>query len=342
MSEELHSIADLLLSFENRDDSLVIIYPHVGADGDALGSAQALFLALKKLEINSLVLVDEEQQQKLLFLPGSDQVQVYQEADFEKLAACQKLAFAVDCADSVRVGRRRQLFEQAPQEAVIDHHASSDPTGELRLIDITAAATGELIYALIESLEEKTEQELLDHAIATCLMAAIISDTGSFGFSNTTARTFRVASKLMAWPLDLAGINFIMFYRTSRPRLQLAGAVLNKARFELDGRIAIGFVPTGLMEEIGALDEDLDGLVGQLRNAEGVEVAFLLREQPDGSIRVNIRSNENFNAAKFACLFEGGGHVRAAGLTLTGINLQEGIELILAEAKAFMQKAKLK
>lgn len=342
MSEELQRIADLLLTFEGQDNSLVIIYPHVGADGDALGSAQALFLTLSKLNINSLVLVDEKQQQKLLFLPGSDQVRVFDEADAEALAACQKLAFAVDCADSVRVGRRRQLYENAPLHAVVDHHASSDPTGDLRLIDITAAATGELIYALVKCLEEKTEQELLDYPIATCLMAALISDTGSFGFANTTARTFRVASQLMAWPVDLANLNFIMFYRTSRPRLQLAGAVLNKARFELDGRIALGMVPAGLMEKLGALDEDLDGLVGQLRNAEGVEVAFLLREQMDGSIRVNIRSNENFNAAEFACLFEGGGHVRAAGLTLTNVNLEEGAELILEEATDFIQKGKSK
>lgn len=332
MREDLMRIADLLLTFADQDECLVILYPHVSADGDALGSAQALFLALGKLGVSSLVLTDEPPPQKLQFLPAIDQVRVYEESDWTTLEGRQQLAFAVDCADAARTGRRQPLVERAPLMAAIDHHISAGPTIGLRLIETTAAATGELIYELIRLLEEMTDTRLLDRPIATCLMAAIVSDTGSFNFSNTTAQTFRIAASLMEHQVDLVRMSYMMFNRTTQPRLHLTGAVLASARFEMDGRIAIGHVPAGLMQRLGAIDEDLDGLVGQLRSAEGVRVAFLLREVGEGIIRVNIRSSEHFDAARFASRFHGGGHPRAAGLTFTGKTLTEATGLILREA----------
>ncbi len=339
MRDGLRSLAELLLTYADREDQLVVIYPHVSADGDALGSAQALFLALAKLGVCSLVLADEAPQDKLTFLPAIEQVEVFSEDRHAALASRQKLAFLVDCADAPRTGRRQPLAEQAPRMAAIDHHASAGPTSGLRLIETTAAATGELIQELIVLLEQLTETELIDRPIATCLMAAIVSDTGSFAFSNTTAQTFRIAASLMEQKVDLVRIAYMMFSRTSQARLRLAGAVLSGARFELDGRIAIGQVPAGLMQQVGAADEDLDGLVGQLRSAEGVRVAFLLRELPGGLVRVNIRSSEHFNAADFASRFNGGGHPRAAGLTFTGLSLDEAAGLILREAAATLAAA---
>lgn len=341
MREGLCRIAERLLSFADQDSSLVILYPHVSADGDALGSAQALSLALARLDIDNLVLADEPPAQKLQFLPAIEQVVVYEESAREELERRQSLAFAIDCVEPARTGRRQALVEKAPLLAAIDHHTTAGPASGLRLVETTAAATGELVYELIRLLEEMSDCVLMDRAIATCLMAAIVSDTGSFSFSNTTAQTFRIAAGLMEFQPDLVRMSYLMFTQTSKARLHLTGAVLAGARFELDGRIAVGLVPASLMRQTGAVDEDLDGLVGQLRSAEGVQVAFLLRELDNGLglVRVNIRSSEHFDAARFASRFNGGGHPRAAGFNFTGLTLTEAAERVLREAAALLTAA---
>jgi hypothetical protein len=163
-------------------------------------------------------------------------------------------------------------------------------------------------------------------------MGAILSDTGGFVFSNTTSNTFRIAAQLMNERLDIRQMTYLLFDETSQTKLRLTGEVFSNARFLSDGRVAIGTVSQEQMRRLGAVDEDLDGLVGQLRSAHGVDVAFMLREMPDGTIRVNIRSDERFVAADFASRFGGGGHPRAAGMTLSGISLQAASEWVAGKA----------
>jgi len=331
MPEGLRRIAEALLSRADQE-GLVILYPHISVDGDALGSALALFLALEKLNVPSLVLVDEKPPVKLAFMPDFSRAVVFDESDQPALAKRQSLAMAIDCADPGRVGRRKALFETAPETAAVDHHSSAGKSEGLKVVETTASATGELIYQLIRILEELTDCPLMDRSIAVCLMGAIMSDTGGFVFSNTTAATFRIASELMREPLDIRQMTYQLFDETSQTKLSLTGHVFSNARFLLSGRIAIGTVSKQLMNQLGAADEDLDGLVGQLRSAAGVDVSFMLREMADGSIRVNIRSDERFNAAEFAAMYSGGGHPRAAGMTLTGMTLDEAADLITLKA----------
>lgn len=331
MREGLQRIAEALLS-RAEQEGLVILYPHISVDGDALGSALALFLALEKLDVPSLVLVDEVPPKKLDFLPGQDRIQVYEDTDLATLSKRQTLALAIDCSDSGRVGRRQALFNSAGETAAIDHHVSAGKSVGLKLVETTASATGELIHALIRQIEEMTECPLMDRSIAICLMGAILSDTGGFVFSNTTATTFRIASELMNEQLDIRKMTYQLFDETSQTKLRLTGDVFSNARFLADGRIAIGLVTQELMSRLDAKDEDLDGLVGELRSAEGVDVSFMLREMPDGAIRVNIRSDEAFNSAEFAAVYGGGGHPRAAGMTLTGMTLEEAADLVARKA----------
>ena len=331
MPEALRRIAQALID-HSEHDGLIVLYPHVGADGDALGSALALSLALDELDVASLVLLDEAPPAKLSFMPDLDRVRVFSQEDQRSLALRQSLALAIDCTESSRVGRRQELFESAPNKASIDHHKSAGQSDGLRWVETTASATGELIFQLIRLMEEMTETTILDRPIAICLMGAILSDTGGFVFSNTTANTFRIAAELMNERLDIRQMTYLLFDETSQTKLRLTGEVFSNARFLSDGRVAIGTVSLDQMRRLGAVDEDLDGLVGQLRSAHGVDVAFMLREMPDGSIRVNIRSDERFDAADFASHFGGGGHPRAAGMTLSGISLQEASDWVAGKA----------
>lgn len=324
-------LADRLLAAREIPGS-IIIYPHIGIDGDAIGSALALAIVLEQLGVKVRLPLDEEVPDRLLFLPSLDRIEPFDEALIEEMAADQQLALLLDCSDGDRAGRRKALFDLAPQVAVIDHHVSGGESGTLRWVDPQAAATGEMVFELILELEKRLKTQLIDKNIEILLLTAIISDTGGFVFSNTSARTFRTAAALMDRQIDLRRITYHLFDLTSQERLRLMGRVFTEARFHCDGRLAMALADQKLITSCGASDADLEGVIGHLRNVAGVEVAFLIRELADGTLRVNIRSSDDFNAAQFARLFGGGGHAKAAGLQLKPMNLDAAADLIIDKA----------
>ncbi len=323
-------IIERLLSLRNQP-GIITLLPHVSADGDALSSALALALATRPLGLQTRVLVDEPVIPRLCFLPGVDQVEVFTCGIPPAWLAQQQMSIAIDCADSERVGCRQLIYDQAPQQAALDHHVSSGDSDHLKYVDPTAAATGEIVTELIEELGRRTATDLMTPEIAMLLMTAIISDTGGFVYSNTSARTFSIAARLMAAQPDLRRITYQLFDLTSQARLRLTGRVYSHTRFAFDGKIALAVVDQTTLQACQANDSDLDGIVSDLRNVAGVEVAVLIRELADGTIRVNLRSGVKFSAADFARRYGGGGHPRAAGLTLRGQTVDLATELMLTE-----------
>lgn len=325
------NILDQLLALRGQP-GLIVLYPHVSADGDALGSAVALSLVLQALGFTVRIPVDEPVSPRLRFLPAIDQVEVFDPEQPADWASAQLMAIAIDCTESARVGCRKPVYDQAPLQASLDHHVSSGESSELKLVDPSAAATGEIIADLIDELISRLAMPLLTAEVATLLMTAIISDTGGFVYSNTSARSFKTAASLMAAEPDLRRITYQLFDLTTQERLRLTGRIFTDAQFANQGRIALAVVDQALMNTYQTSDHDLDGIVAELRNVAGVEVSFLVRELSDGAIRVNIRSNDLFSAAEFARQYGGGGHPKAAGMTLRGHVLADVVAMILAEA----------
>ncbi|MDD2457012.1 MAG: bifunctional oligoribonuclease/PAP phosphatase NrnA [Eubacteriales bacterium] len=324
-------IAEVVLDVIRTKESIGI-YPHVGADGDALGSAIGLALALKQAGASARVFVDERINPRLGFLPALDLVSAYADLDTKTWPQNQALAVAVDCTEPERLGCRQELYRDAPIQAALDHHVSSGESGGLRLIDPLASATGEIIFELIKELENQLDQPLLTQDAAMALMTAIVSDTGGFVYSNTTARTFAIAAQLMAYDPDLRLITYRLFHESTKIQLRLRGEIFSKAQFLFDDRLTYARVDQGLMQQFSATDTDLDGFVSELRSVSGVEVAFMFRELSDGAIRINIRSNESFHASDFARPFGGGGHAKAAGMTIRHQSLDEVVDLVVAQA----------
>lgn len=324
-------IAEVVLEVIRKKDR-VGIYPHVGADGDALGSAIGLALALNQAGATARIFVDEKVNPRLLFLPALDLVSVYADLDTQTWPQDQALAIAVDCTEPERLGCRQELYRDAPVQAALDHHVSSGESGGLRLIDPQASATGEIIFDLVTELEGQLGQSLLTQDAAMALMTAIVSDTGGFVYSNTTARTFAIAAHLMAYEPDLRQITYRLFHESTKTQLRLQGELFSQAQFLQDDRMAYARVDQALMQRLVATDTDLDGIVSELRSISGVEVAFLFRELADGAIRVNIRSNDHFHASDFARPFGGGGHAKAAGMTIRHKTLDEVVDLVVAQA----------
>ncbi len=315
------------------------LFPHVGADGDALGSSIGLALALNRAGARATVFTDEPVSERLSFIPAIQLVLVYRDLQADTWPQHLDLAIAIDCMEPERLGCRQDLYLKSTIQAALDHHVSSGESGGYKMIDPTAAATGEIIADVISELENRTGQPLFDRDSAMALMIAIISDTGGFVYSNTSARSFATASKLMTYGPDLRLITYRLFDETSKTRLRLTGRIFNEAVFLADNRLVYAAADQELLRSLDASDSDLEGIIAELRKVSGVEVAFMFRELTDGSIRINIRSNDYFHAAQFAAQYGGGGHAKAAGMTLKHQSLPDALASVLQKAQDWLDLA---
>ncbi len=336
MQARLKAIANKILSLRGEDKT-VFIFPHIGVDGDALGSGLSLAVAFKALNIRVQLLLDEEPMARLAFLPRLELAVKYSPEDLPLYDGQISVAIAVDCHQSSRMGMRAELFDQAEVKIIIDHHIVEGDHGSLSLIKTQASSSSELCFDLIEMLEDLTGEKLFNQDIANYLAVGIITDTGRFSFPSTTARCFEQMGYLMQFQPDLNQINNELYERFTLAQALIKGEVLSRARYSQDGRIIASSVSRELLHKTGADDSDLETLPSELRMIDGVDVAFLLRETGNpGEVRINIRSNSCFDAAAYAMKFAGGGHLRAAGMTLYNFSLGQAEEMVLAEAEELL------
>ncbi|MDD2533390.1 MAG: DHH family phosphoesterase [Eubacteriales bacterium] len=330
-------ILDAILETVRRHGAIGL-FPHVGADGDALGSAIGLALALNKAGAKTRVFTDEPVSNRLNFIPALSLVTVHRDLTPDNWPDPMDLAIAVDCTEPERLGCRQPLYLEAEAQAALDHHVSSGESGGLKMIDPEAAATGEIMADLITLLEARLGLSLMDSDSAKALMTAIVSDTGGFVYSNTSSRSFATAARLMTFDPDLRQITYRLFDETSRTRLRLTGRMFCDATFLAEGRLVYASVDQALLRSLDASDQDLDGIIADLRKVAGVEVALMFRELVDGGVRINIRSNDHFHAAQFAALYGGGGHAKAAGMTIKHATLDEAVTIVLVKAGEWLEQ----
>ncbi|HPE38197.1 MAG TPA: DHH family phosphoesterase [Bacillota bacterium] len=319
-------------------DKSIGIFPHARVDGDCVGSAVALCAALRKNHLNAYVYLEEAIPPRLAFMQvHEEEIIVVNPTVIDDYVQKIGLAIAVDCSDASRMGTAGSIFEKAPEHVVIDHHASSMSTGKLFYVDPDSASTAELIYQFICDFELVSGKMLMDAYIANNLMVGIQSDTGRFSYQNTTAGTLRIAADLMDAGANVCENAYYLFDVTNAGRVLLHGAAMSAMKLFAHGRIAITTIPLSLVDKTNAPEGAADGLVTTLRDIEGVNVAFVLRETEDGSIRVNVRSNDGFDASGFAELYGGGGHHRAAGFNGNNISMEDFYQDIVAKATAVLE-----
>ena len=307
-------VADALRSLSGHVGG-VLLYPHVGADGDALGACFGFVSALGRAGIDARVVVEEPVAPPFAFLPGAGGAIVFDAALVPSLQAFQTVALAVDCEGPPRIGARADLFRAARVHLVVDHHPPApvsdvDEDGTVRFVDPAASCAGELVLRLVGDLSATAGADLLDRDGATCLMTALLFDTGGFRFSNTNADSFAAAAELVRHGADPRDLTRRLFDEMSPGRFRLLGRAFSAVRYDCGGRVASVSVPQTMLDECGATESDLDGLAGRLRDVVGVEAAFVLRERADGTVRVNVRSGGGFDASVFSKGFGGGGHAR--------------------------------
>ena len=294
------------------------ILPHKNADGDCLGSAYALKLALLSMGKNAFVYEENENNKRLLkILYGTENS--FSDAD---------CAIAVDCGDEERLGERKDYYISHKNKINIDHHPTNTMYGDVNYVDSTAAATGEIIYRLAEYLNvEMTTQMALN------LYVAIASDTGGFAFSNTTERTMNIAGKLMSFDFPHDEVYAYLFNTNTVGALRLMGIALDSVRTYEDGRIAVISVTEEDIKKAGATVDEAGKLIDVIRTLDTAEIAISMREIEDGT-KVSFRST-GVDVSGVATRLGGGGHKRAAACALK-LTINEAEELVVGEAKKLL------
>jgi len=290
---------------------------HVHPDGDVLGTLLALGLALESTGWAVTYAGPHPVPDVLSFLAGSERWQVWSvppgKFDLIVLTDCPNDARTEGLLDRARSASSRVLN--------IDHHPDNRLYGTLNWIDASAAATGEMVFDLIRALGLP-----ISPGIALDLFAAIHTDTGSFRYSNTTAKTFRIAADLVAAGAEPAVVSDRLYQRRSRDALGTLGLVLSRIKISEDGAVAWLSIPRGLASDAFLAAEDL---VTYPRSIDGVRVALLLREEDAGHVKVSLRGKGDVAVNRIAHRFGGGGHANAAGCTVRG-TLEEATGALLA------------
>jgi len=292
-----------------REHQRFAILSHVRPDGDALGSQLALALSLKQLGKDVRVWNEDGMLEKYSFLARA-QLLTKPPSGPEDV----DVAIALDTAIQNRLGTTFQAIRTAKIWINIDHHPSNPGYGDLVYVDPTAPATGQILFELI-----KSERLPFDRAIAENLYVAISTDTGSFQYPNTTARTFEIAAELVRAGVDVGRINQQVYENYPRRRVELLRELLRTMRFEGGGRVASFSLSLKTAAQLGVLPEDNEGLIDHLRAIRGVIVAVFFEELPDGKVRVSMRSkSEKTDVCAICQKFGGGGHTLAAGARVRG------------------------
>lgn len=285
-----------------RDSQSVLVTTHIQPDGDAIGSALALYHILLQKGKQVVVVCQDAIPPYLMYLPGAEQViqpaQVHTPYD---------LVISVDASDLERLGECRRFLEEGKKTIQIDHHATNTQFADINEADAGVAASGMLVMRLAMDMGCHLTPDM-----ATCLYAAISSDTGNFCFSSVTAETFEQMYQLMQVDFPFADSARRLHLMKSAGNVRLLGAALRSLRFIEAGRIAEMSLSIKDFEETGTTKEEADGLVNHGLYIEGVEMAYLATETLEG-VKFSLRSIEPRKVSGVAVSFGGGGHAQAAG-----------------------------
>jgi phosphoesterase RecJ-like protein len=309
-----------------------VLVTHVNPDGDGIGSQIALHRHLVSLGKTSRIINGHPPPANYRFLHDDGEVEVYDADRHGGVIAAADAIFVLDISNWDRLGAcGPAVRESRARKICIDHHVSNNRFADVNVIDRTASSTGEMIYRLIEGSGDGLTPD-----IALPLYVSIITDTGSFRFSNTNSRVHRIAAHLV----DL-GVNprhtYEKIYETSSiGRLRLLGLALSELRMAASDRLVWVKITREMLDRTGTRPQDCEGFVDYLRLLKDVEVCLLLIEVGEGRLKVSLRSRGAVDVNRLAAEFGGGGHRHAAGALLQGSvealerSLLQSVERLLA------------
>ncbi len=316
----------------------IALFPHVRADGDAIGSCVALSLGLKSMGKDCFIVMQEEIPESFAFLesdviradllkeshdkftvPFCEHTSETYYSNSENSSVCKNaeklsnidLSICVDCNSIDRLPVSDEIFLTAPINMSIDHHLFSSIFCDFNYIFPEAAATGELIYEILKALDVT-----IDAKIAEALYTSIVTDTGNFKYSNTTSKTHSIVSELYNSKINTSQININIFDSKSFPNLKVTGDVLSNLKYICNNKAVICYLTRDMLENNGATPDDSEGIVDLIRTVKGIEIAVFLKEIDECKFKASFRSKGKTDVTGIAKKFDGGGHAKAAGCTI--------------------------
>ncbi|MBT1071032.1 DHH family phosphoesterase [Pelotalea chapellei] len=317
MTETIHNILH-----EISCNQSFLLTTHEGPDGDAVGSTLALASFLRQIGKEVCVHYRDPVPDLYSFLPGAATVQPHiPDQDFD-------VAFVLDIGELRRAGEEFCRFSRIGKMINLDHHLSCENFGAFNLIDSTAAATGVLVHRIVSAYGFE-----LDFQTALCLYVAIITDTGSFRYSNANREAFTIAGELIDCGVNAWDVAEQLYENQPKKRLELLSLALATLELFKGGLAASVTVTLDMYKNTFADAEFTDGFVNYPRSIKGVEVAVFFRQIEELKFKVGFRSKGKVNVAAFSAALGGGGHHNAAGCTLDG-SLEEVKELVYRTVEA--------
>ena len=293
--------------------NVIHIAGHTNPDGDAIGACLAFGTALEQAGRQVYVIL-EPYAAKYSILPNQHLVrQPKEKAD---------LFLALDCGDFERLGEAGQWFEKADKTINIDHHGSNTRYGDFWFVDGAASSTCELVYDFLEGTYP------IDTEIAAALYTGILYDTGAFRHTSTAPKTMRIAAALMETGIDFTKIYHRFFDSRSFSELKLMGQALQNAKLYLGGTVICATITAAEIAACHGSSKELDAIVNYLKGVEGIQIACFLYEKTETDVKASFRAGEEQDVCVLAQKFGGGGHVKAAGCTITA-PLEQAKEMIL-------------
>ena len=290
-----------------KDACTILISTHERPDGDALGSELALFETTLQLGKTAEIVNASPVPHIYRFLPLADRIR-----RSPRRSHNPDLAIVLDAPHLGRLSNVCRSFHRARHSINIDHHEGNDHYASINWVDTSAGATGQMLLPVVEGLGTVTP------TIATNLYVALITDTGRFTYSNTTADCFRVAARLVSLGANPNTVARQLYQNNTPEMLRIAAKALASIRLYDSDRIAVISLRHGDFTKIGVSPIDTQDFAEVSRDVEGVCVGVFIREESPGSFKVSLRANPGVNVADVARVFGGGGHPLAAGCVLQG------------------------
>jgi phosphoesterase RecJ-like protein len=292
-----------------------LLTTHINPDGDGLGSEAALALWLQSRGKHVRILNDSVTPPAFTFLSRHVPMESFEVEVAEQRFDQSDALILLDTSNRQRIGRLAPLLDRHPIPiAVVDHHVShAQGFGQVNVIEPEAAATGEILYDLILESGDRLTPE-----IAEAIYVALMTDTGSFRYSNTDTHTHRVAADLLSFGLDPQDLHARVHSHASAGRMRFFGEVLSALELHADGRLVVLEATPEHFQRHGLQGADTDGLVDLPRGIAGVEAVVLFSEVDPGKVKVSLRSNGRVSIDHVASRLGGGGHPHAAGVLLRG------------------------
>lgn len=343
---KLSVMAEKLLSAEN-----ILLFPHIGIDGDCAGCTSAIAVFLRKTGKNVFALYKEELPENLKFLDREDlrAGNAYANnifvSDSDVISdESLDIAMCVDNGSFDRFPDYEDKFRVAQVSLCLDHHETSvikDEHGEkhgiadFSHIDSDAAACGTLTFELISEMERQrvalgNAPVLPDKSIGEAIFTAITTDTGNFQYSNTDKKCHEIMAKLYDWDIDFSKISVILYENERLEAVEIRSLAVSRMKVLAGGLGVISYLTHDELDGLGIMPGETDPIINSLRAISGVEFAAFLKEKEAGVVRVSLRAKGNGNVAEIAKKFNGGGHIKAAGCTINA-SVEEAVKLVSDE-----------